>query len=156
MLRSRIKSIDVFENSLSEASAGDSVTITLEDEIDISRGDLIVKPSDLPKTGQDINLMICWFNEKPMQTSGKYGLRNYSNNTACIIKGVDYKVNIDTLEQDSSDLNVRMNDIAHIRIRTAKPICSDSYKKNHITGSLILIDEGTNETVAAGMIIHDN
>ena len=156
MLRSKIKSIDIFEKSLPEASAGESVTITLEDQLDISRGDLIVKPQDMPEISQDLNLMLCWFNEKPLHPSGKYVIRNYSNSAACQIKAVDYKVNIETLEKDTSDISVRMNDIAYVRLRTSKPICFDPYEKNHITGSLILIDEGTNETVAAGMLLNAN
>jgi sulfate adenylyltransferase subunit 1 len=152
-IRSKIKTIDEFEKHRSTATTGDSVTITLEDHIDISRGDLMVKPGDMPQTGQDITLMACWFNERPLQKNGRYTLRNYSNDAGCIIKSVDFKVNIDTLEKETSTLDVKMNDIAEIRIRTSKPLFYDSYKKNNITGSLILIDEATNETVAAGMII---
>jgi len=150
---SRIKSIDVFEKSLSEATAGDSVTITLDDQIDISRGDLLVKPYDMPFVSQDINLMACWFNEKPLRPGGRYLVRNYSNDAGCLVKSVNYRMNINTLEKDTDDLSVRMNDIAHLSIKTSKPLFFDSYKKNNITGSLILIDEGTNETVAAGMIV---
>jgi sulfate adenylyltransferase subunit 1 len=150
---SRIKSIDVFEKSLSEATAGDSVTITLDDQIDISRGDLLVKPYDMPFVSQDINLMACWFNEKPLRPGGRYLVRNYSNSAGCLVKSVNYRMNINTLEKDTDDLSVRMNDIAHLSIKTSKPLFFDSYKKNNITGSLILIDEGTNETVAAGMIV---
>jgi sulfate adenylyltransferase subunit 1 len=153
MLASRIKSIDLFENSTSAAVSGDSVTITLEDHIDISRGDLIVKADDLPQSGQEITLMACWFNERPLQPNGRYLVRNYSNDAGCIIKSVDFKVNISTLLKETSDLTVKMNDIAEISIKTSRPLFYDSYKKNNITGSLILIDEGTNETVAAGMII---
>jgi len=152
LLRSVIKSIDVFERSTNEALTGDSVTITLEDQIDISRGNLLAKPDDMPETNQDINLMVCWFNEKPLQQNGRYIVRNYSNETGCIVKAVNYRMNINTLEKDTSDITVRMNDIAHIRIRTSMPLFFDAYKKNNITGSLILLDETTNETVAAGMI----
>jgi sulfate adenylyltransferase subunit 1 len=153
MRTSKIKSIDVFEKSVSAAISGDSVTITLEDHIDISRGDLIVNADDLPQSGQEITLMACWFNERPLQPNGRYLVRNYSNDSGCIIKSVDFKVNISTLLKETSDLTVKMNDIAEIRIKTARPLFYDSYKNNNITGSLILIDEGTNETVAAGMII---
>jgi sulfate adenylyltransferase subunit 1 len=153
LLSCRIKSIDVYEKSINQAISGDSVTITLEDHIDISRGDLIVKTDDPPQTGQDITLMACWFNERPLQPNGRYLVRNYSNDTGCIIKSVDFKVNISTLLKETSDLTVKMNDIAEIRIKTSRPLFYDSYKKNNITGSLILIDECTNETVAAGMII---
>jgi sulfate adenylyltransferase subunit 1 len=152
-LTSRIKSIDVFEKSLAEASAGDSVTITLVDQIDISRGDLIVKSDDIPRVSQDIDLMACWFNEKPLKAGGRYIVRNYSNDVGCEVKSIDYRMNIDTLEKDTDDVLVRMNDIARLSIRTSKPLFFDSYNSNNITGSLILIDEGTNETVAAGMIL---
>jgi sulfate adenylyltransferase subunit 1 len=97
--------------------------------------------------------MVCWFNERPLQLNGRYVVRHYSNELLCAVKAVDFKVNIDTLEKESSDQSVRMNDIAHIRIRCAKPLFYDSYRENNITGSLILIDETTNETVAAGMIL---
>lgn len=150
---SRIKSIDVFEKSLANATTGDSVTLTLEDQIDISRGDLLVKPGDMPVNSQDITMMVCWFNEKPLQPRGRYMVRNYSNEAGCLIKSIDFKVNISTLRKETDDLTVNMNDIAEIRIRTSKPLYYDSYRKNNITGSLILVDEGTNETVAAGMII---
>jgi sulfate adenylyltransferase subunit 1 len=152
MTRSKISGIDVMKKSLSKAINGDSVTITLEDQVDVSRGDLIVKENELPESGQDINLMICWFNERSLRTGGKYLVRNYSNETACIIKSVNYKMNIETLENETANTEVSMNDIANITIRTAKPLFYDSYRKNNITGSLIFIDEGTNETVAAGMI----
>jgi len=152
-LRSTIKTINVFEKDLDTASAGESVTITLEDQLDISRGDLIVRTGDEPGSDQDITLMACWFNEKPLQTGGRYLVRNSSNDASCIIKSVDFKVNIDTLQKETSDLSVKMNDIAEIRIKTSKPLFYDPYKRNNITGSIILVDEGTNETVAAGMIM---
>ena len=153
LLKSRIRSIDVYEGSLSKAMTGDSVTIILDDQIDISRGDLIVRADDLPRSGQEITLMACWFNEKPLQPNGRYIVRNYSNDSGCIVKSVDFKVNINNLEKETGDLTVKMNDIAEIRIKTARPLYYDSYKKNNITGSLILVDETTNETVAAGMIM---
>jgi sulfate adenylyltransferase subunit 1 len=152
MIRSRISGIDVMEKSLSRAVNGDSVTIILEDQVDISRGNLIVKENELPESGQDINLMTCWFNERPLKIGGKYLVRNYSNETTCIIKSVGYKMNIENLEKETVNPEVGMNDIANITIRTAKPLYYDSYRKNNITGSLIFIDEGTNETMAAGMI----
>ena len=152
MLKSKITSIDKMGKNLSEANAGDSVTITLDDPIDISRGNMIVKAEDLPRTSQDINLMTCWFNEKPLSTGARYLIRNNTNETSCIIKSVNYRMKIDTLEHDMVNTEVKMNDIAHICIRTSKPLFIDSYRKNNITGSLIFIDEGTNETVAAGMI----
>jgi sulfate adenylyltransferase subunit 1 len=151
--KSRITSIDVLGKTLSESTAGDSVAISLEDEIDISRGDMIVSSQDIPVISQDITLMICWFNERPMKTGGRYLIRINSNESGCVIKTVNYRMNINTLEQDTENMNIEMNDIASITIRTAKPICFDSYRQNNITGSMIFVDEGTNETMAAGMII---
>ena len=153
MLTSRIKSIDTFSCTLAGAFSTNSVTITLEDDIDISRGNMIVHKDNIPLTGQVIDMMICWFNEKPMTEGGKYLIQHTSNNTRCVIKEVDYKVNINTIENDYSDKIIKMNDIARIKIRTSKPLFYDNYKKNHVTGSLILIDEGTNETIGAGMIV---
>ena len=113
---------------------------------------MLVLPDDLPQISQDINLMTCWFNEKPLRVGTRYIIRNNSNEISGVIKSVNYKMNIDNLLKDTKDLEVKMNDIAHLSIRTSKPIFFDSYKKNNITGSLIFIDEATNETVAAGMI----
>jgi sulfate adenylyltransferase subunit 1 len=152
MLRSRISGINVMGKSISEALAGDSVSITLEDQLDISRGNLIVRNDELPQSGQDIDLMICWFSERQLKPSGKYILRNYSNETNCIIKSINFRMNINTLEKETGNPAISMNDIAEVSIHTAKPLYYDPYKINNVTGSLIFIDEGTNETVAAGMI----
>jgi sulfate adenylyltransferase subunit 1 len=152
MIRSKISGIDVMEKPLEKAVNGDSVTIILEDQVDVSRGNLIVKENELPESGQDINLMTCWFNERPLKAGNKYLVRNYSNETACIVKSIGFKMNLETLEKETAIPEIRMNDIANVTIRTAKPLFYDSYSKNNITGSLIFIDEGTNETVAAGMI----
>jgi sulfate adenylyltransferase subunit 1 len=153
MRKSRIRSIDVMGKMLSETIAGDSVAISLEDQIDISRGDMLVAADDLPVISQDIELMICWFNERPLKIGGRYLLRINSNEAGCIVRSVKYRMNIDTLEHDFENTAINMNDIAHITIRTSKPIFFDPYSKNNITGSMIFIDEGTNETMAAGMIV---
>jgi len=151
-LKSKIKSINVHGDSLEKAETGDSVSITLEDQIDISRGDLLVKANSLPEISQDVSMMVCWFNEKPLVSGGRYLVRHYSNEAGCIVKSVEFRMNIETLEKDLFDLTIKMNDIAHIKIRTSKPLFFDKYKENNITGSVVLIDEGTNETVGAGMI----
>jgi sulfate adenylyltransferase subunit 1 len=153
LLRSRIKSIDVMGKAISETIAGDSVTISLEDDIDISRGNMLVSGDDLPEISQDIDLMICWFNERPMKPGGKYLVKINSNESSCMVKSVKYRMDINKLEFDFENTAINMNDIAYITIKTSKPIFFDSYKKNNITGSMIFIDEGTNETVAAGMIV---
>ena len=150
---SHVKSIDFYKDSLDIAYAPQSVTITLEDDIDISRGDMIVRENNRPEISQDIDIMICWLNDKPMRPGGKYALMHTSNEVRCMIRDVKYKIDINTLDRDNEDKNIGMNDIGRISIRTTKPLYFDSYRQNRVTGSLILIDEATNETVCAGMIV---
>ena len=150
---SKIKSIDIFNKQVEEAYAPMSVTITLENEIDISRGDMIVHENNLPEVSQDVELMVCWLNPKPLQLNGKYAVKHTTKDARCIIKEVKYKVNVNTLQKIEDDKVIGMNDIARITLRTTVPLLFDKYSKNRITGSLILIDEATNETVGAGMIV---
>lgn len=150
---SKVKSIDTESGSLEEAFAPMSVTLTLEDDIDISRGDMIVRENNKTEVEQDIDIMVCWLNDKKMVSRGKYAIKHTSNDVRCIIKDVKYKVNINNLHRIEDDKEVGMNEIARISIRTTKPLLYDKYSRNRITGSLILIDEATNETVGAGMII---
>jgi sulfate adenylyltransferase subunit 1 len=152
-IKSKIKSIDFGEKELKEAVAPQSVTIRLEDEIDLSRGGMISDAENQPQTGQEIELMICWLNEKPLAVRGKYSVKHTSNDLRCIVTEVVNKININTLENDTENNEVGLNDIARIKIKTAKPLFYDSYSRNRITGSIILIDEATNNTVGAGMII---
>jgi len=150
--KSTIQSIDIHEGNLQEAYPPMSVTLRLKDDIDVSRGDMIVKEDNLPRISQDIDLKICWMNPKPMQVNGKYALKHTTRDVRCIIREVHYKVNVNTLEQIEDDKEIRMNDIARISIRTTKPLFFDPYSRNRRTGALVLIDEGTNETVGVGMI----
>lgn len=152
---SKVKSIDLYQESLDKAFAPQSVTITLEDDIDISRGDMIVKSTNgrAARNDQNIEMMICWFNDKKMVPGGKYALKHTSAEVRCMIKDVQYKMDINTLEKEEKDLSVGMNDIARISVRTTKPLFFDAYNVNRMTGSVILIDEATNETVAAGMLL---
>jgi sulfate adenylyltransferase subunit 1 len=150
---SKIKSIDTMNGSVEEAFAPMSVALTLEDDIDISRGDMIVRENNKSEVSQDIDLMVCWLNEKAIVPNGKYAVKHTSNDVRCIVKEVKYKVNINTLHRIEDDKDVKMNEIARISIRTTKPLMFDKYSRNRTTGSLILIDEATNETVGAGMII---
>jgi sulfate adenylyltransferase subunit 1 len=152
-LHSTIRSIDTFDGEIKEAFAPMSVSITLNDDIDISRGDMIVKENNQPQVSQDIDVMICWLNAKGPRSGAKYYLRNTSREVRSVIKEVVYKMNISTLQRMENDKEIKMNDIARIKIRTTQPVVYDAYRKNRATGSLILIDETTNETVAAGMII---
>lgn len=150
---SKINSIETFENEEEEAFSPMSVTMTLENDIDVSRGDMIAKPDNQPTVGQDIDLMVCWLNKKTLQPGGKYAIKHTTQEARCIIKEVKYKVNINTLHRVEGDKEIGLNDIGRILIRTTQPLFYDSYKRNRSTGSLIIIDEFTNETVGAGMII---
>ncbi|MCT4586372.1 MAG: GTP-binding protein [Carboxylicivirga sp.] len=152
---SKVKSIDMMEEPLEVGFAPQSVSITLEDEIDISRGDMLIKKNNgsEPKNSQDIEAMVCWFNERKLMPRGKYVIKHTSSDARCMVTDIQYKMNINTLEKNVDDKEVGMNDIARIKIRSTKPLFFDSYSRNRITGSIILVDEATNETVAAGMII---
>jgi sulfate adenylyltransferase subunit 1 len=150
---STVQSIQTMDGELDEAFPPMSIVMTLNDEIDISRGDMIVRTNNQPHIGQDIELMVCWLNDKPLNPRGKYTIRHTSQELRCIVKDVRYKVNINTLHRIEDDLSIKLNDIGRIAIRTTKPLFYDSYRRNRATGSVILVDEFTNETVGAGMIL---
>ncbi len=151
--QSRIKSLETAGESHTEAFAPMSITMTLEDEIDIGRGDMIVGDTEAPQVSQDIELMVCWMSEKKLTTNVKYAVKHTTREVRCVVKSIDYKLNINNLEKIRDDKEVHMNDIARITIRTTQPLVFDPYSRNRTTGSLILIDEATNTTAGAGMII---
>lgn len=150
---SKIDKIVTYDGELEEAYPPMSVTLMLEDDLDLSRGDMIVRENNHPNITQDLEVMVCWFNERPLQLRGKYALLHTTQEARCVIKEIRYKLNINTLHRDEEDKKIEMNDIARVVIRTTKPLFTDSYRRNRITGSLLFVDEGTNETVGAGMII---
>ncbi len=150
---STLEAIDTMTGEVEEAFPPQSVAFRLSDDIDISRGDMIVPVEHKPRIGQEIDLMVCWLNEKPMVLGGKYVIRHTTSELRGIIREVAYKVNINNLEQNLEDKGVGLNEIARIRIKTSKPVFYDSYKENRITGSIIIIDEASNNTVGAGMIL---
>ena len=150
---SRVKSVDVFGAELAEAYAPMSVTLTLEDERDISRGDMIVPVDNAPQVSQDIDLMVCWLGEKSLVPNGKYLIKHTTREVRAIVKAVHYKLDISTLEEKTENKTVSLNEIARLTLRTTQPLFFDSYRRNRATGSLILIDEATNVTVGAGMIL---
>ncbi|MEQ9167023.1 MAG: sulfate adenylyltransferase subunit CysN [Fulvivirga sp.] len=150
---SKIKSIETMNGQLNEAYAPMSIALTLEDEIDISRGDMIAKPNNQPKSSQDIEIMVCWLNTNGLKLGSKYIIKHTTNEAKCLIKDIRYKVNVNTLEKIEGVDGLEVNDIGRVQIKTAKPLFYDPYMKNRNTGSIILIDEFTNETVGAGMII---
>lgn len=132
----------------------ESVSILLEDDYDLSRGDMIVRANNQPEVTQDIEIMLVWFDQSaPLRLNGKYTVMHTTKQVRCIVKDIRYKLDINTLHRDQEDLEIKMNDVARVVLRTTKPLLVDSYRKNRITGSMILVDEGTNNTVGAGMVI---
>jgi sulfate adenylyltransferase subunit 1 len=152
-IETTLEAIDTMTGPLEQAFPPQSVTFRLTHDIDISRGDMIVPADQKPKMGQEVDLMVCWLSEKPLVLGGKYVIRHTTAELRGIIREVDFKVNINTLEENRDDKSVTLNEIAKITIKTSKPIFCDPYTENHITGSMIIIDEATNNTVGAGMIL---
>jgi sulfate adenylyltransferase subunit 1 len=149
----KIKTIELDGEGIEEAFSPMSVTMTLEDDLDISRGDMIVHPNNEPQAEQDIELTICWMNQKPLQQGARLIIRHTTKECRAIVKTIQYKIDINTLHPIEGISSLDMNDMGRISIRTSQPVFFDAYKRNRQTGSVILIDEGTNETVAAGMIL---
>lgn len=150
---SKINSIRAGEENIEEAFAPMSITITLEDDIDISRGDMIVRKNNQPELSQEFDVMLCWLAKETAKSRTTYIIRHTSNEERAIIKEIVYKMDINSFERNSNDKALNMNDIARVKIRSSRPLMIDSYRDNRNTGSVILIDEASNETVAAGMII---
>lgn len=150
---SKIKTVEINGDKISEAFAPMSVTMTLEDEIDVSRGDMIVRENNVPAIGQDLEVLVNWMNGKPLQSRTKVIVKHTTNECMAMVKELKYKVDINTLHRIEDIDSLEMNDIGRITLRTSKPLFYDAYKRNRQTGSLIIIDEQTNETIGAGMII---
>jgi sulfate adenylyltransferase subunit 1 len=148
-----LESIDFDEQSIDEAFPPMSVTFRLSDHLDISRGDMIVRENNVPTISQDIEVMMCWMNEKPLIPGNKYYLRHTTSEVRAMIKEIVYKVDVNTLERHPDGKELRMNEIGRVQFRTTKPLYFDSYRRNRTTGSIILIEEGTFNTVGVGMIV---
>ena len=152
-LESVVSHITQTADELSEATPPQSITLQLADDIDISRGDILVKTDEpQPHQEQDLRLDVCWFNEQPLLPRTKYIVRQTTSETLAVVRTINYRRNINTLEKEPGVSQIKMNDIAEITIHTAQPLVFDDYRLNHITGSVIFIDPDTNETVGAGMI----
>ena len=152
-MTSTITGIHTFEGDCQETEPARSYSIELAHEIDISRGDLLAKPEHPPLATQNLEAMICWFTDKPMRTRGRFYLRHTTREVRAVVQEVVYKVDITTLNKLTDQTEFAMNDIGCIRLRLASPIFCDPYAANRITGSFVLVDEQTNNTVAAGMIL---
>ena len=151
-MQSRVKEIFVGADAVERAFPPQSVTITLENDIDLSRGDMLVRENNQPQSLQEIDAQLCWMGEEALNPGVRYIVRHGTTEVKSMIREVLYKVDINTLHRNEDDKQVGMNDIARVRLRTASPLLADDYRRNRTTGSFILIDPGTNLTVAAGFI----
>jgi sulfate adenylyltransferase subunit 1 len=148
---SRVKEIVTYDGKLQRAYAPQSVTLTLEDEIDISRGDMFVNGGTNPQVAKEFKAMLCWLSETPLDKNRKYLVKHTTRTAKCLFSAIDYRVDVNTLEHHGAT-TLNMNDIAHVAIKVQQPLVFDSYAIDRATGSFIVIDEATNNTVAAGMI----
>jgi bifunctional enzyme CysN/CysC len=151
---STIASIDTADGPLEEALPPASVTIRLADDIDISRGDMICRPNNQPTVSQDVDAMLCWFGERAqLRTGGKYALKHTSKWVRALVKDLHYRLDVNTLHRDDAADTLSLNEIGRVTLRTTQPLFFDAYRRNRTTGSFILVDEATNDTLAAGMIL---
>lgn len=150
-LNSSIKDIVLYEGNIDEADAPQSVTLTIEDHLDISRGDVIVKTGDIPQVTKAFDAMICWLSEQPLDPARKYLIKHTTRIVKAVVGRIDYRVDVNTMEHESTEA-LKMNDIAHVGIKVQQPLVCDDYLRNRATGCFIIIDESSNNTVAAGMI----
>ena len=150
---SRILAVETADGEVDEAYPPMSVTVRLEDEIDVSRGDMICRPHNQPTVAQDLDAMICWMDESaPMRIGGKYSIKHTTRTARTIVKGLQYRLDVNTLHRDEEASQLTLNEIGRVRLRTTVPLMADDYSRNRNTGGFVLVDEGTNRTVAAGMI----
>jgi bifunctional enzyme CysN/CysC len=151
---SRIASIETADGPLEEAFPPLSVTVRLEDELDVSRGDMLCRPGNQARVSQDIEAMICWMDEaRPLKLRGKYAVKHTTSDVRAIVKDVQYQLDINTLHRDESATELKLNEIGRVTLRTTKPLLCDDYRRNRATGGFIIIDEADNRTVGAGIIV---
>jgi bifunctional enzyme CysN/CysC len=154
-LTSTIAAIDTLDGPVDEAFPPMSVVIRLTDDIDISRGDMLCRPNNRPTTGQDLDAMLCWMTDRPLTPRSMLALKHTTNNVRAMITAITYRLDVNTLHRDEAPGHLALNDIGRITLRATAPIHYDPYTRNRTTGSFILIDETTNTTVAAGMLLED-
>ncbi len=154
--RTRIAAIDTFDGPLEEAVAPMSLTLRLDDELDVSRGELICHPEQAPDVARELQADVCWLNERPLRPSGRYLMKHTSRHATAVVEELYDRVDIHTLERTGAPQELGLNDIGRVRLRTSVPLAFDSYRGNRRTGSFILIDETTNETVGAGLVARES
>lgn len=152
-LPSRIASIETADGPLAEAYAPMSVVVRLEDDVDISRGDMICRANNQPTVSQDIDAMVCWMSDKPLRAGHKLAIKHTTRSARALVKELHYELNINTLHRNSGVDDLKLNEIGRVRLRTTSPLLADEYRRNRQTGGFVLIDEFSNSTVGAGMIV---
>ncbi|HEY2793995.1 MAG TPA: sulfate adenylyltransferase subunit CysN [Micromonosporaceae bacterium] len=151
---SRVAGIDTADGPVEEAYPPMAVTVRLDDEIDISRGDMICRPNNSPAVTQDVDAMICWMDEtRPMTVGGKYAIKHTTRTARAVVRDLNYRLDVNTLHRDETANELRLNEIGRVRLRTTVPLLADEYRRNRTTGGFIVIDEATNRTVGAGIIV---
>jgi sulfate adenylyltransferase subunit 1 (EFTu-like GTPase family) len=154
--RTRIVAIDTYEGELDEAVAPLSLTLRLEDDLDVARGELIAGISEQPLVTREFEADICWLDSEPLRPGGRYAIKHTSHMATAIVEELIDRVDVDTLEREPSPRELALNDIARVSLRTSAPLAIDPYTRNRRTGSFVLIDEATNATVGAGMIVGES
>jgi bifunctional enzyme CysN/CysC/sulfate adenylyltransferase subunit 1 len=151
-MTSRIAGIDLFDKEVDEAFPPMSVTVRLDDDVDVSRGDMICRPANAPKPSQDIDAMVCWMTNEPLKPRQKLAIKHTTRNGRALVKDIQYRLDVNSLHRDKETGELGLNEIGRVQLRTTVPLLCDPYSKNRTTGSFILIDEATGVTVGAGMI----
>jgi bifunctional enzyme CysN/CysC/sulfate adenylyltransferase subunit 1 len=151
-MKSTVKQIWTYDGLLPEAFCPQSITLVLEDDVDVSRGDMIIGLDDLPGLASELRARVCWMNPRPLQAGKKYWVKHTTRMAQAVVTALDSRINIKTFEPEPKPAELAMNDIGEIRLRTAKPLVFDGYTNNRLTGSFVLIEPGANHTVAAGML----
>nr|MDQ3642848.1 GTP-binding protein [Actinomycetota bacterium] len=152
-LRSQVAGIDTYDGPVEEAFTGMSVTVRLTDDVDVSRGDMLVRADDQPSTSQDVEAVVCWMIDQPLRQGGRYAIKHTTRWARAMVGDLRYRLDINTLERDETAAELSLNEIGHVRLRVTAPIMHDPYGQNRTTGSFILVDEATNVTAGAGMIV---
>jgi bifunctional enzyme CysN/CysC len=148
-----IEAIETMDGAVDEAFPPMSVTIRLADDVDVSRGDMICRPQNRPEVTQDVSAMVCWMHDKPMQARGKYAIKHTTRDARALVQELHYRLDVNTLHRDETAETLGLNEIGRVSLRTTLPLFVDEYRRNRFTGSFILVDEATNATVGAGMIL---
>ncbi|MDW5593605.1 GTP-binding protein [Conexibacter stalactiti] len=149
----KLAGIDTIDGPLDAAFPPQSVTLLLEDDLDVSRGDLIARPSDAPTVARELEAVVCWMTDAPLQPRGRYAIKHATRSVRGIVDAIDWRLNVETLEREEAEGGLSLNEIGHVKLRLSAPLAFDSYERNRDTGSFIVIDESTNDTVGAGLIV---